>query len=66
MREIRRGKTEHTVCPTPWFFNLSPHIGMISEELAFADAGSYTEQWKSKFAEVMAWQIKPPNFRLAV
>ena len=32
---------------------------MASEELVFDDIVSYTQQWKSKLAEVMAWGIEP-------
>ena len=32
---------------------------MVLEQLAFDDIGSYTQWWKSKLAEVLAWGIKP-------
>ena len=39
---------------------------MAREELAFDDTVSYTQQWKSKLAEVMGPGIEPPTFRLGV
>ena len=44
----------------------SHHKDMVCEQLAFNDAVSYTQWWKSKLAEVIAWGIKPPTFRLGV
>ena len=41
--------------PTQGIFNLWYHVGMVWEELTFEAALNYTQQWKSKLAEVMAW-----------
>ena len=37
---------------------------MVCKQLAFDDMVSYAQQWKSKFAEMMASGIEPPTFRL--
>ena len=66
MYEMRRRKPEPTSLPTQGIFNLPHPIDMIWEELAFNDAVSCTQQWKSKLAEVMACVIEPPIFRLGV
>ena len=38
MYEVRRKKHELALLPTQGIFNLSHHIGMVGEELAFDDA----------------------------
>ena len=39
---------------------------MLSEQLAFDDAVSYAQWWKSKLTEVMALGIELPTFRLGI
>ena len=66
MYEMRRIKAKPTLLPTQAIFNLPHHIGMVCEELADGDVVSYTQWWESKLAEVMAWGIERPTFRLGV
>ena len=42
MYEMRKRKLKFTLLLTRGIFNLPHHINMVSEELAFGDAGSYT------------------------
>ena len=74
MYEMRRKKPEPTILLTQGILNLSHHIGMVWEQLAFDESNwplillskvscSHTQKWKSKLAEVMAWGIEPPTFR---
>ena len=42
--EIRKRKPASTLLLTQGSFNLSHHVGMVCEELAFDDAVSYTQQ----------------------
>ena len=56
MCEMRNRKPEHTLLP----------IQYIHRRLAFDGTLSYTQWWKSKLEEVMAWRIEPPTFRLGV
>ena len=65
-QQLVNRKSEPTLLPTQGIFNLPHHIDMVWEQLAFDDAVSYTQRWKSKLAEVMAWVIEPPTFRLGV
>ena len=39
---------------------------MVFKQLAFDNTVSYTQQWKSNLADVMAWEIEPLTFRLGV
>ena len=39
---------------------------MVWEQLAFDDDGSYTQQWKSKLAELTAWGIESLTFTFGV
>ena len=48
---------EHTILLIQGIFNIADHINMVSEQLAFDDAVRYTQWWKSKLAELMAWGI---------
>ena len=64
-RQLVERKPEHTILLTQGIFILPHHINMV-EQLAFDDAVSYTQRWKSKLAEVMAWGIELPIFRLGV
>ena len=67
MCEMGWRKPKSTLLPTQGIVNLPGlHIGMVLEELALDDALSYTQQWQSNLAEVMAWAIEPPTFRLGV
>ena len=59
-------KPEPPLLPTQVIFNIPHNTDMVGEQLAFDDAVSYTQQWKSKLAEVMAWGIELLNFRLGV
>ena len=59
-------KPEPTVLLTQGIFNLLHDIDMVWEQLAFGDTVNYRQWRKSKYAEVMAWGIEPPNFRLEV
>ena len=43
--------------------NLTHHIGIVWEKLAFDHTVTYAQRWKSKLAEMMAWVIKPLTFR---
>ena len=43
MYEMRRRKPEPTPSPHLDFFKLPHHVDMVSEELAFDDAVSYTQ-----------------------
>ena len=63
MPEMRRRKPEPTLLQTK---DIPQHIGLVREELAFDDAVIHTQQSKPKWAEVMAWKIEPPTFRLGV
>ena len=67
MYEMMR-KPKPTLLPTltQGIFNLPHHIGMVWQKLAFDDTVSYTQWQTSKLAEVMAWRIESPNFRLGV
>ena len=44
--EMRRRKRKPTPLPTQEIFNLTHHIGMVSVELAFDDAVTYTQRGK--------------------
>ena len=72
MYEMRARKFEPTLLTMQGIFNPTHHlyiwcvglniphhifIYMVWEELAFDDAVSYTHWWKSKLAEVMAWEL---------
>ena len=59
-------KSEPTVLLTRGIFNLPHHIDVVWEQLAFDDAFSYTQRWKSKLAEVMASGIELLNFKLGI
>ena len=48
-------RPEPTILLNKGIFNLPPYIGIVWEELAIANAVGFTQQWKSKLAEVMAW-----------
>ena len=63
---MRRRKPKPILLLTEWIFNRPHHLAMLQEELAFDDAVSYTQQWTSKLAEVVAWGMEPPTFRLGV
>ena len=52
MYEMRRRKPELRLLPTQEIFNLPHHIGMVSEEHAFDDAVSYTQQEKWNAAQL--------------
>ena len=41
---ITGGKPGRTLLSTQGIFNLSPHVGMVWEELVFDDAVSYTQK----------------------
>ena len=51
MHEVRRRKPKTTLLPTLTSHHID--LDMVSQELAFNDALSYTLQWKSKLVEVM-------------
>ena len=42
------------------------HIDMVLQQVTGDDAVTYTQQWRSKLAEVVVWGIEPPTFRLGV
>ena len=65
-RQLVNRKPEPTLLPTWGLFNLPDHIDMAWEQLAFDDTVSYTQQWKSKLAKLMAWGIEPLTIRLGV
>ena len=63
-RQLVNRKPEPTLLPAQGIVNLTHGIDMVWEQLVFDDAVSYTQWWKSKLAEFMAWGIKSPTFRL--
>ena len=65
-RQVVPRKPKRTLLQTQGIFNLPHHIYMVWEQMAFDDAVRYTQQWKSKLAEVMAWGLEPLTFKLGV
>ena len=59
-------KPESTLLPIQGIFNLTHHIDMVLEQLAFVDVVCHAQQWKSKLAEVMASGNESLTFRLEV